>query len=126
MGVPDIDLGDKWVGVIDVSQKPEIKQEVLQNTYDSFNSLQVDELRELIQNWRVLQNHLDGASALHFDATFYEDDLNRALDALKDKNMKRIEIGIHVLKEKGGWSDDDEEGVESESEEEEATAEADA
>ncbi len=104
-----LDLGDKWVGVIDVSQKPEIKTEVLQNTYDSYCSLTDDELRTLIKKWRQLAKNLDQLLLLHFNASQQEDDLNRALDALKDKNMKRIEIGIHVMMEKGAWdeSEDD-------------------
>jgi hypothetical protein len=114
-----LDLGDKWVGVIDVSQKPEIKTEVLQNTYESYNSLQEDELRTLITKWRELAKHLDGALALHFAASQQEDDLNRALDALKDKNLKRIEIGNHVIREKTGLdADDDDDAPDSGDDEE--------
>ena len=111
-----LDLGDKWVGVIDVSQKPEIKTEVLQNTYDSYCSLADDELRTLIKNWRDLAKNLDQLLLLHFNASQQEDDLNRALDALKDKNMKRIEIGIHILKEKGGWDEEEDDSASDEEE----------
>lgn len=113
----EIDLGDKWVGVIDVSQKPEIKTEVLQNTYDSYTSLTEDEMRTLITNWRDLANELDALLALHFDASQQEDDLNRALDALKDKNLKRIEIAIHVVKEKTGLEDDEDDSPSDDKEE---------
>jgi hypothetical protein len=92
---------------------------VLQNTYESYNSLQEDELRTLITKWRELAKHLDGALALHFAASQQEDDLNRALDALKDKNLKRIEIGNHVIREKTGLdADDDDDAPDSGDDEE--------
>ena len=61
--------------------------------------------------------HLDQLLLLHFNASQQEDDLNRALDALKDKNMKRIEIGIHVMIEKGAW-DEGEDDSDSDGEDE--------
>ena len=91
MSVPDLELGDEWVGVIDISNKPEIKTEILQKGYEALCELTVDELNDLLSVWREQAELIEKMCGLHLTQPHYEDDLNRASLVIKGKNMLRIE-----------------------------------
>lgn len=130
MPVPDLDLGDKWVGVIDISNKPEIKTEILQKGYEALSALETKELKELLVIWREQATHLDSICALHLTQPHYEDDLNRATLVLKSKNMLRIDLALHILeerrKENGEEGEEEEEGEKEPAEAETAEVEDDS
>jgi len=119
MPVPDLELGDKWVGVIDISNKPEIKTEILQKGYEALGALKTEELNELLTTWREQADDLERICARHLTQPHYEDDLNRAALVLKSKNMLRIDLALHILEERRIAD-----GVEKEGEEDEVEAEA--